>query len=76
MPIRQGGSSHRTRFHLAADDHLTSGTHFLRTGDVGIVVTVCMDNSSEWREPQQRRHPWHLNAGGGAVTASIPEVIC
>ena len=39
MPIRQGGSSHRTRFHLAADDHLTSGTH--STGDVGIVVTAC-----------------------------------
>src|SRR6266851_5046112 len=32
-----------------------------------IVVTVCMDSSSESWEPQQRPHPWHSRAGGGAV---------
>jgi hypothetical protein len=52
---------------LAADDHLTSGTHFLRDRRRPDCVTVCMDNSSEWREPQQRRHPWHLNARAQAV---------
>src|SRR6187200_2952406 len=28
-----------------------------------IVVTVCMDSSSESWEPQQRPHPWHSRAG-------------
>src|SRR4029077_20962421 len=32
-----------------------------------IVVIVCMARSSESREPQQRPHPWHRCAGGGAV---------
>jgi hypothetical protein len=32
-----------------------------------IVVIVCMACSSESREPQQRPHPWHRCAGGGAV---------
>src|SRR5260370_24620181 len=32
-----------------------------------IVVIVCMDSSSESWEPQQRPHPWHSRAGGGAV---------
>jgi hypothetical protein len=30
-----------------------------------IVVTVCMDSSSESREPQQRPHSWHSSARGG-----------
>src|SRR5258707_8987081 len=32
-----------------------------------IVVIVCMVRSSESWEPQQRPHPWHRCAGGGAV---------
>src|SRR5258708_12098937 len=32
-----------------------------------IVVIVCMVSSSESWEPQQRPHPWHSRAGGGAV---------
>src|SRR2546430_3704807 len=32
-----------------------------------IVVIVCMDSSSESWEPQQRPHPWHSRARGGAV---------
>src|ERR1700694_1471607 len=32
-----------------------------------IVVIVCMALSSESWEPQQRPHPWHRCAGGGAV---------
>src|SRR5450631_4116685 len=32
-----------------------------------IVVIVCMARSSESWEPQQRPHPWHRCAGGGAV---------
>src|SRR5258708_32386314 len=32
-----------------------------------IVVIVCMARSSESCEPQQRPHPWHRCAGGGAV---------
>jgi hypothetical protein len=32
-----------------------------------IVVIVCMARSSESWEPQQRPHPWHARAGGGAV---------
>src|SRR5258708_37661190 len=32
-----------------------------------IVVIVCMAGSSESWEPQQRPHPWHRCAGGGAV---------
>src|SRR6267154_5449449 len=31
------------------------------------VVIVCMTRSSESWEPQQRPHPWHSRAGGGAV---------
>src|SRR5260370_31555289 len=31
------------------------------------VVIVCMARSSESWEPQQRPHPWHRCAGGGAV---------
>jgi hypothetical protein len=52
---------------LAADDHLTSGTHFLRDRRRRDRRDRLQDSFSEWREPQQRRHPWHLNAGGGAV---------
>src|SRR5262249_482417 len=32
-----------------------------------IVVTVCMDSSSESWEPYQPPLPWHSRAGGGAV---------
>jgi hypothetical protein len=32
-----------------------------------IVVTACMVGSSESWGPQQRPHPWHFRAGGGAV---------
>src|SRR6478672_9157447 len=32
-----------------------------------IVVIICMASSSESWEPQQRPHPWHSRAGGGAV---------
>jgi hypothetical protein len=32
-----------------------------------IVVIICMARSSESWEPQQRPHPWHRCAGGGAV---------
>src|ERR1700693_578398 len=32
-----------------------------------IVVIICMARSFESWEPQQRPHPWHRCAGGGAV---------
>src|SRR5260370_33552372 len=37
-----------------------------------IVVIVCMVRSSESWEPQQRPHPWHRCAGGGAVHSIKP----
>ena len=42
-----------------------------------IVVTVCMDSSSESWEPYQPPLPWHSRAGGGAVHSirSRPEQV-
>ena len=77
MPIRQVAASQRT---LGPGDALAGGEsppdqrHPLRGPERPvlamsrpIVVTVCMDSFSESREPQQRPHPWHSSAGGGAV---------
>ena len=37
-----------------------------------IVVTVCVDSSSESWEPQLPPQPWHSRAGGGAVHSIKP----
>ncbi len=35
-----------------------------------IIVIICVGSSESW-EPEQRPHPWHSRAGGGAVYSII-----
>src|SRR5271165_5258209 len=77
MPTKHGGSCWKNartvrRFNCrrittwpAAPTPWTWKTDFAMSRP--IVVTVCMNSSSESWEPQQRPHPWHSCAGGGAV---------
>src|SRR6266702_4895838 len=61
-----------TTLQLTANDHLASGINSVHLEDrLGDIEPDCRDrlhNSSfEPWEPQQRPHPWHSRAGGGAV---------